>query len=146
MTEVSQTILTKLSESNQALADSSEDIRNYDIRNYKVRDSDGEDMGKVSDLLIDNDEGKVRFLEVQSGGIFGIGSDDLLLPVDTITKIDSDDEVVHVNQSKDSVVNAPTYDPNVVNDRPYYGSLYDYYGLAPYWAPGYAYPAFPYYR
>ena len=45
----------------------------------------------------------------------------------------------------DHVAAAPGYDPDLVSDRTYHGSIYGYYGYAPYWSAGYGYPPFPYY-
>jgi hypothetical protein len=33
-------------------------------------------------------------------------------------------------------------DPELVNDSGYQSSIYGYYGCAPYWSAGYAYPGF----
>jgi hypothetical protein len=86
----------------------------------------------------------VRFLEIASGGFLGIGRDKTYLPVDAIRSIT--DDTVTIDQSRDVVANAPDYDPAMVRDRDSYSSLLDYYGYGPYWAPGYAYPAYPFYR
>jgi hypothetical protein len=48
---------------------------------------------------------------------------------------------VDIDQSGERVAAAPGYDPDLVDDRPYHASLYDYYGYAPYWGAGYTYPA-----
>ncbi len=47
-----------------------------------------------------------------------------------------------VDQSRERVASAPGYTPELVDDRPYHASIYDYYGYAPYWGSGYLYPAF----
>lgn len=114
-----------------------------DVRGRSVKDADGEDLGKVDDLLIDRSENKVRFLIVASGGFLGLGESKSFLPVDAISRI-ADDEV-HIDQSRERVAGAPAYDPELVSDRAYYENVYGYYGYAPYWGPGYIYPGYPYY-
>ncbi len=113
-----------------------------DIRSRKIVDVNGESLGKIEGLLIDDQENKVRFLRVASGGFLGIGQDKALIPVDAITKIT--DDVVHVNQTRERICGAPRYNPSLIDDR-YYSGLYGYYGFGPYWSSGYAYPSYPYY-
>ena len=71
------TSLVKLSDSDQVLADPAEDVRGH-----RVYDRDGEDLGKVDDLLIDTDEHRVRFLRIEHGGILGLGAVPSFVPVD----------------------------------------------------------------
>lgn len=131
--------LVKLSESTERISSTDEDIRGR-----RVLDRDGEDLGTVKDLLIDDDESKVRFVEVASGGFLGIGQEKVFVPVDAIISI-SDDEV-RIDQTREHVSGAPVYDPELVLVRENYGGILDYYGVGPFWAPGYQYPSYPYYR
>ena len=112
-----------------------------DVRGRQVKDKDGDSIGKVADLLVDDVEDKVRFLLVEHGGFLGFGETKSLIPVDAVTKITVDD--VFVDQSRERVAAAPGYSPDLVDDRPYHGSIYGYYGYAPFWGAGYTYPVFP---
>lgn len=131
--------LIQLSDSDRMLADPAEDIRGRE-----VRDKDGEDLGRVDDLLIDTDEGKVRMLRVEHGGILGFGATPSFIPVDAVTAVEQD--AVVIDQSRDRVAGAPRYDPDTVDQREFYDNLYNYYGYLPYWSAGYLYPGFPYGR
>jgi sporulation protein YlmC with PRC-barrel domain len=106
-----------------------------DVRGREVKDKDGNGIGKVADLLVDDQEEKVRFLLVEHGGFLGFGQTKSLIPVDAITKITDDD--VHVDQTREHIAAAPGYDPDLVDDRPYHASIYGYYGYTPYWGGGY---------
>jgi sporulation protein YlmC with PRC-barrel domain len=139
MTTPSLSALSKLSETGQTVASADEDVRGR-----KVLDRDGEDVGRVDDLLVDDAERKVRFLLVAHGGFLGIGDTKSYIPVDAITRITEDE--VHIDQARERVAGAPKYDPDMVNEPDYYPGIYGYYGYAPFWGPGYLYPAFPYYR
>jgi sporulation protein YlmC with PRC-barrel domain len=110
-----------------------------DVRGRQVKDKNGDGIGKVSDLLLDEQEEKVRFLLVEHGGFLGFGQTKSLIPVDAVTKITEDD--VWVDQSRERVAAAPGYDPALVDDRQYHDSIYTYYGYGPYWGAGYMYPA-----
>ncbi|QGN48086.1 PRC-barrel domain containing protein [Micromonospora sp. WMMC415] len=139
MTRQSSLSLTKLGDSDQVLVDPAEDIRGR-----KVRDRNGNDLGKVDDLLVDSERHKVRMLRVEHGGILGLGATPSYLPVDAVTSIS--DDVVCVSEPRDRVSDAPRYDPDLVDESDYYQSLYDYYGYPPYWGAGYVYPTYPFYR
>lgn len=129
--------LVKLSDANLTVADQSEDIRGR-----KVLDKNGDEIGKVDDLMIDSQEHKVRLLQVESGGFLGLGETKVLIPVDAITKID---DHVHINHTRDHVARAPRYDPDLVKDERYLGGIYGHYGYGPFWGAGYIYPMYPYY-
>lgn len=103
-----------------------------------MKDKDGEGIGKVADLLVDDRENEFRFLLVEHGGFLGLGQTKSLIPVDAITKVTEDS--VLINQSRDHVTGAPGYDPDLIDDRPYHSSIYGYYCYAPYWGQGYSYP------
>lgn len=130
--------LEKLSESDLALTDPNEDIRDR-----RVVDRNGEEIGTIDDLFVDADAMKVRFILVASGGVLGIGEKKFLLPVDALADVDED--VVHVDLTRERAAQAPAYDPDLAL-APDYDDLYGWYGYAPYWTPGYVYPPYPYYR
>lgn len=132
-------MLIRLSDTDETVSSQDEDIRDRD-----VKDKDGSDIGKVSDLLVDKTEHKVRFIEVSSGGFLGIGRDKTYIPVDAITAITSGE--VRIDQTIKHITGAPLYDPSLVRERDTYGSILEYYGYVPYWTPGYRYPNFPNYR
>jgi sporulation protein YlmC with PRC-barrel domain len=104
-----------------------------DIRGRRVVDSDGEEIGHVSSLFVDETERKVRMLELRVGGLLGLGQQHVLLPVEAITSVGEND--VHVNQTRDRVVHSPAYDPALVvaTTLPCSDSYYGYYGIVPYW-------------
>ena len=138
----SQTMLLRLSDTELTVANPAEDVRSR-----KVIDMDGETIGEVSDLIVDNRETHVRFLEVASGGLFGLGREKSLIPVEAITRIS--DDAVHINQTRQRISEAPPYDPDLIHedvgDESYYGHVYRHYGYPPYWGPDYIYPPYPYY-
>ena len=116
-----------------------------DVRNRKVLDSNGDDIGTVDDLLIDDQEAKVRFLRVGSGGFLGLGEQHFLVPVDAVAAIESDR--VHISRDRNQLKDVPVYDPDLADDDPtYYSDLYGWWGYPPYWGMGYAYPPYPHYR
>ena len=102
-----------------------------DIRGRMIKDRDGQDVGRVEGLLIDDAEQKVRFMEVASGGFLGFGKSTSFIPVDAITRMTEDD--VYISHTREHVAGAPRYDPDIITaDGGYFLNLYPYYGY-----PGY---------
>ncbi|GAB7046671.1 PRC-barrel domain-containing protein [Catenuloplanes indicus] len=126
--------LTRLSDTDKVVANP-----DRDIRGRTVVDRNGDDLGKIHDLLIDTGEEKIRFLRVQHGGILGIGASESFIPVDAVREVTEDR--VHVDLASEQVAGAPRYDPELIDQSDYYSDMYHYYGYAPYWTPGYIYPA-----
>jgi hypothetical protein len=79
-------------------------------------------------------------LEIRGGGFLGMGDRHVLVPVDAITKITTDE--VTINESRDRLAHSPAYDPHLIEAPPaeYWEPFYGYYGLTPYWTAGYTYP------
>ncbi len=130
--------LHKLSDSGLTVTTPAEDVRGR-----KVLDREGEEIGTVDDLMIDDEVRKVRFLRVASGGFLGLGETKFLIPVDAITRIELDE--VHIDKAREHVIRGPAYDPDLSQQQEYWDGVYGYYGYTPYWGTGYMYPAYPIY-
>ncbi len=126
-------VLSTLKEAGETLADAKQDVRGCD-----VIAANGETVGKVVALMVDNDhqQANVRFLRVEAVDVLKVGPKTWLIPVEAIARIDPDQ--VFVDQSREQIAGSPGYDPTVVSTAG--TGLYDYYGYAPYWDFGYRYP------
>jgi sporulation protein YlmC with PRC-barrel domain len=102
-----------------------------DIRGRTVIDQLGVRVGHVSNLFVDNDERKVRMLEVKAGGFLGFGERHVLIPVETVARVEK--HVVRVDQTREHVLNSPAYDPNLIpaDATGYWEPFYGYYDLPP---------------
>jgi len=136
-TPKSQGALIRLRDSNLTLTDAAEDIRGR-----TVLDTANEEVGEVDDLLVDEQERKVRMLQASSGGFLGLGATTFLIPVDAIVRITED--AVYISQARESIAGAPAYDPMLVDER-YLSWIYHHYGYPPYWDEDYRYPRYPHY-
>ncbi|ELS51310.1 PRC-barrel domain-containing protein [Streptomyces viridochromogenes] len=130
-------VLTRLSDSHQAIPSADEDVRGRE-----VTDRSGNELGKVSDLIIDEEEQKVRFLLMEHGGFLGIGEKKSYIPVDAVADVTEDQ--VRIDRTRDEVADAPEYDPELVDQSEFYDRVYTHYGYAPFWGTGYIPPRFPY--
>jgi sporulation protein YlmC with PRC-barrel domain len=108
--------LSLLRDTELTIADTDEDIRGR-----TVKDTDGKDIGKVDDLLVDEDERTVRFMRVESGGFLGVGETQVFIPIDAITMITDID--VWISQSHEHVAREPRYEPHLVTEQKYLGDM-----------------------
>jgi len=136
MTDAHFDKLVRLQDSDETVAE-----RENDIRGRRVFDKDHQPLGKIDALLLDKEENKIRFLEVASGGFLGLGESKSFIPIDAITKITQDE--VHIRQSAEHIAGAPAYDPELVDQKEFYENTYGYYGIMPFWSPGYSLPTYP---
>jgi sporulation protein YlmC with PRC-barrel domain len=120
-------VLVRLSDSGLVLEDLTQDVRGLD-----VYDNDGDHIGTVERLYTDDQEGKVRFLEVSAGGVLGLGGKRFLVPVGAVGEVREDGVVV--DQSRQKVAESPPFDTDVVLQPAYQREVYEYYGYPD--APG----------
>ena len=109
-----------------------------DVRGMSVVDRTGRPLGTVADLLVDGEERHARFLVLTAGSFVGSGSHDLIVPIDAITAIE--DHVIHLDRTREDIASAPPFDRDLAGDAGYCAGIYGWYGFAPFWQPGYAYP------
>jgi sporulation protein YlmC with PRC-barrel domain len=134
--DANKNLLQKLNNTDLTLSDSAQDIRGS-----RVIDRNGEEIGHISDLFIDERERNVRMLQVSAGGLLGLGDSHFLVPVEAIARFGSGE--VQIDQTLDRVVHSPPYNPNLISRpaREYWEPIYGYYGLPPYWSTETAAPA-----
>jgi len=93
-----------------------------DVTGYKVEAMDGS-IGKIDEA---SDEIGASYLVVDTGPwIFG---KKVLLPAGVIDRVDTADETVYVNRTKDEIKNAPEFDEMRYRDPAYRDELGGYYG------------------
>ena len=93
-----------------------------DLTGYEVEAVDG-GIGKIDEA---SNEVGAGYIVVDTGPwIFG---KKVLLPAGVISRVDSGEEKVYVNRTKDQIKNAPEFDANHYLDDSYRGSLGSYYG------------------
>ncbi len=94
-----------------------------------------EDLGKVEDIMLDLQSGKVAYVVVSFGGFLGIGSKLFAMPWEAF-QLDADNKVFRLDLDKQVLENAPGFDkdnwPDFA-DREWGSKIYSYYGYEPYW-------------
>ncbi len=120
------------------LSDESEDLLLeepwQDIRGLDVMDVNGEQIGSVEDLYLDNrEEGlvrAVRFLDVSAGGFLGMGKKHYLVPVEEVSRGVGEEDRVIVNRPRDKVVGSPDFEAGEVPNEDFQRAIRAYYGLS----------------
>ena len=91
---------------------------------YTVYDSNGEKIGKVDDLFLDEND-QPEYFGVKMGFL---GTRSTLIPADIAT-IDDERGSIEVSQTKDSVKNGPAFDDDREITPEYEQQVHSYYGL-----------------
>lgn len=116
-------------------------LRARDIMGMHVKNAQNEDLGKIEDLAIDTDSGRIAYAVLSFGGFLGLGDKLFAIPMDALQLSVRDgalssDRVFILNVDKDVLKNAPGFDkdnwPNMA-DRTWGTEVYNYYGYRPYW-------------
>lgn len=84
-------------------------------------DCDGERIGTIETIEVDEDTGRVEFVEVGRGGFLGFGADRFLVPVIRIIQIE--EKTVQIDRSSASLEDVPDYEPDRLGDPVYFESV-----------------------
>ena len=101
----------------------------------KVISSDGEDIGKVKDIMLDVGSGRIAYAVLSTGGFLGIGDKLLAIPWHALT-LDTQQKCFVLNMTAERVKNAPGFDKDhwpSMADQTWATSVHQYYGSEPYW-------------
>jgi sporulation protein YlmC with PRC-barrel domain len=106
------------------------------LKGDKVVNYKGEDLGKIEEIMIDLDRGRVAYAVLSFGGFLGLGDKLFAIPWQAIT-VDTVKKQLILNADKELLEKAPGFDkdnwPDMA-DLSLGSTLYGYYGYKPYWA------------
>jgi sporulation protein YlmC with PRC-barrel domain len=94
----------------------------------------GETLGKIEDLVVDIDTGRIVYAVLDFGGFLGIGDKLFPVPWKSLAALPSEG-IFFLNQSKEQLEKAPSFDKNVLPDMGdlHWGEgIFKHYGV-----PGY---------
>jgi hypothetical protein len=98
------------------------DLGSTDLTGYGVEALDGS-IGKVDEATYE--AGSSQLVIDTGPWIFG---KKVMLPAGVVSKIDTEEERVHVNRTKEQIKNAPEFDDTRREDEAYRTELGSYYG------------------
>ena len=91
---------------------------------YKVFDRDGEKIGKVDDLFLDESD-QPEYIGVKMGFL---GTNSTLIPF-SMASVDEDSQAINVSAEKDKVKNGPSFDDDREITPDFEREVHGYYGL-----------------
>src|SRR5579864_2409656 len=75
----------------------------------KVLSSDGKDIGKIKDIMLDVGSGCIAYAVLSTGGFLGIGDKLLAVPWSALT-LDTDNRCFRIDATVEQVRNSPGFD------------------------------------
>jgi sporulation protein YlmC with PRC-barrel domain len=110
-------------------------LRSRALFDYRVKSPQGEDLGKIEEVMIDMEAGRVAYAVLSFGGFLGLGNKWVPVPWDAVV-LRPDEKVLLLNIDKDKLQKAPNFDgttlPELAN-RQWGAVIHTYYGYPPYW-------------
>lgn len=94
----------------------------------------GEDLGKIEDIMIDLETGKVAYAVLSFGSVLGLGGKYFAIPFRALT-IDEDNKRLVLNIEKSRLERAPGFDKNDWPDMSspsFSEQVHSYYGVNQY--------------
>lgn len=101
----------------------------------KAYSSDGEHVGKISEIMLDVPHGRIAYAVLTTGGFLGMGDTLHAIPWSALV-MDTDEKCFRIAVTADRIKAAPGFNkdswPSMAD--PQWGrSLHEYYGRDPYW-------------
>lgn len=106
-----------------------------DLAKAKLHSPNGEEMGSISELVVDPTTGRVAYAVVELGGFLGLGQRNFPVPWSLVQATPNGDGFV-LNVPKDRLTAAPQFTNSNrpdMSDRQWAMALHTYYGVQPYW-------------
>lgn len=106
------------------------------LESTQVITSDGEDVGKIKEIMLDVRHGRIAYAVLSSGGFLGIGDTLHAIPWNALT-LDTDAKCFRVDLPAQGLKDDPGFDKDhwpAMADQTWGASLHKYYGRAPYWS------------
>jgi sporulation protein YlmC with PRC-barrel domain len=110
-------------------------LRSKTLFEYRVRGPQGEDLGKIEEVMIDMEMGRVAYAVLSFGGLLGLGSKWVPVPWDAVA-LRPAEKVLLLKVEKEKIEKAPNFEaatlPELAN-RQWGAVIHTYYGYPPYW-------------
>ncbi|MGH7556707.1 MAG: PRC-barrel domain-containing protein [Gemmatimonadota bacterium] len=101
----------------------------------KVVNSQGEDLGKIEEFMLDLENGRIRYAVLSFGGFLGMGDRLFAIPPEAL-RLDTENEQLVLDLDRSRLENAPGFDRDnwpSTHENDWQVEVYDFYGFAPYW-------------
>jgi hypothetical protein len=99
----------------------------HEMRQKSVLDSGGSVVGTVANLYVDEDSGRLRFLDVLTADFLGLERKHHLLPIEAVS--DQDPGSITLGVDQETLQRAPDFlNPHVVPGEEYRRTIREHYG------------------
>jgi sporulation protein YlmC with PRC-barrel domain len=102
----------------------------------RVMSSDGEHVGKISDIMLDVRSGRIAYAVLSEGGFLGMGTTLHAIPWNALT-LDTDEKCFLVDIAAQRIKDEPGFDKDhwpSMADVTWGSELHRYYNRNPYWS------------
>lgn len=110
-------------------------LRSTALFDYRVKSPQGEELGKIEEVIIDMEVGRVAYAVLSFGGFLGLGNKWVPVPWDAVV-LRPAEKVLLLNIDTDKLQKAPNFEgttlPELAN-RQWGAVIHTYYGYPPYW-------------
>lgn len=104
------------------------------MRNVKVRNPQGEDLGKIKELMIDLRYGRVAYAVLSFSGLLGIAEKLFAVPWKPLSLTEENTFILNVDKSiLEQSLGFDRANWPLANDRRWLCDLYEEYKCEPYW-------------
>ena len=99
-----------------------------------VTNPDGENLGKIEDIVLDLEMGVISYAVLSFGGFMGMGNKLFAIPWQALEPSDTEDKF-KLDVTEESLKSAEGFDKDnwPEMDRNWDRQIHDYYGIEPYW-------------
>ena len=110
------------------------------MKGEKVTNINGDELGKIEDVMIDQDAGKIAYVVIKFGGFLGIGDKEFAIPWDALSGGQGGSPFT-LKINKDILEKAEGFEKGKLpSTRDQLSKTYTYYGNKPYWETGVSQP------
>ena len=100
-----------------------------------IRNTRGEKLGKLEEIMLDLDAGRVAYAVLSFGGFLGVGDKLFAIPWEAL-EVDTENKEIVLDVPKEKLEEAPGFDKDnwpQTTDRQWLAEVHAYYGYDPYW-------------
>lgn len=100
------------------------------IIGYELKNPQGEDLGKIDNLMINLEKGEVEYVVVEFGTFLGLGGKLFAIPFNEL-KLDRDNKFFILDRDKEHLKKSPGFDKDhwpETNDHSYFNNVKMFYG------------------
>jgi sporulation protein YlmC with PRC-barrel domain len=106
------------------------------LQGDEVRNAADENLGEITDIMIDVPTGRVAYAVMSVGGVLGMGSKLFAIPWSAL-QLDTEKKCFRMNVPKERFEHAPGFDKDhwpTMADQQWAEDVHSFYGARPYWS------------